>query len=273
MRSFAMKKISIGCLFALGIFSCASESDTLSYEEFRAQAHYDQETGTYVVNGDELIEGDAAMQVAYQNFLASARAAETGLQTIEQGLIVNRVGGVDDKWSTNTAGNLTYCISRASFGTRYTTMVNAMNSATASWEASGRVNFVHASASDGACSRTTAGTVFNVRLVSGQPYLARAFFPSNSRAAREILIDSTSFGAIAPYTLTGILRHELGHTLGFRHEHTRPEARTCFEDAQWRALTTYDSASVMHYPQCNGTNRGDLNLTARDRSGARVLYP
>jgi hypothetical protein len=84
---------------------------------------------------------------------------------------------------------------------------------------------------------------------------------------------SHQFGNISPWTLTGVLRHELGHTIGFRHEHTRPEAGTCFEDNDWRALTQYDSASVMHYPQCNGTQDGDLVLTSADKSGARALYP
>ena len=38
--------------------------------------------------------------------------------------------------------------------------------------------------------------------------------------------------------------------IGLRN--TRPEARACYEDSSWRPLTTYDSNSVMHYPQCNG---------------------
>jgi serralysin len=29
----------------------------------------------------------------------------------------------------------------------------------------------------------------------------------------------------------------------------------------------------MHYPQCNGSNNGDLMLTSKDQSGARLLYP
>jgi len=68
-----------------------------------------------------------------------------------------------------------------------------------------------------------------------------------------------------------ILGHELGHTLGFRHEHTRPEAGVCFEDLNWRPLTPYDSASIMHYPQCNGTSL-DLSMTATDRQGVVALY-
>ncbi len=271
-----MKKVSLGCLVFVGLLGCGTSSDTLSYEEFRGQAAFDAETGTYVVNGDELIESEDGMKAAYQAYLGSLDKladAEAGLATSSQSLIVNRVGGADDKWSATTAANLTYCISSSSFGTRYSTVVSAMNSATAAWEGTARVNFVHASSKDSACSRTTSGTVFNVRMVSGQSYLARAFFPSSSRSSREILIDSSSFGSISPYTLTGILRHELGHTIGFRHEHTRPESGTCFEDNNWRALTTYDSASVMHYPQCNGSNRGDLVLTTKDKSGARALYP
>ncbi len=269
-----MKKIAVSCLLALSISGCASDSsDVLSYEEFRDQAYQDPESGVYVVNGDEMVENEAGMRAVYQRYTETARAAESGLATIEQGLIVNRVGSSDDKWSSATASNITYCISRTSFGTRYNTVVSAMNSATAAWEATARVNFVHSSSLDGSCTRTTSGVVFNVRLVSGGGFLASAFFPSSSRSAREVLIDSTSFGSISPYTLTGILRHELGHTLGFRHEHTRPEAGTCFENNAWRSLTTYDAASVMHYPQCNGSNRGDLILTSRDKTGARALYP
>jgi hypothetical protein len=88
-----------------------------------------------------------------------------------------------------------------------------------------------------------------------------------------VLIATSSFGNISPWTLTGVLRHELGHTIGFRHEHTRPESGACFEDNNWRALTAYDSSSVMHYPQCNGTQNGDLVLTNLDKQGASALYP
>ena len=157
------------------------------------------------------------------------------------------------------------------FGTHYNTVVQAMAQASAAW-AQVNVRFQHRSDQDGACNATNGNVIFDVRPISGQPYLARAFFPAQARATRNVLIDSTSFGNNAPWTLTGILRHELGHTLGFRHEHTRPEARTCFEDNNWRALTAYDAASVMHCPQCNGSNRGDLDLTGADVSGTYALY-
>ena len=248
----------------------ATSSAPLNWSQFKARAYQEPDTGMYVFNGDELFENEALLAEAYERY---ASGAQTELRTSETPLIVNRVNGQDDKWNATTAANITYCISSSSFGSRYSAVVNAMNSATAAWEATARVNFVHLSQYDSSCTRSNSNVVFNVRQVSTTQYLARAFFPSTSRSGREILISKSSFGNISPWTLTGVLRHELGHTIGFRHEHTRPESGTCFEDNNWRALTTYDSASVMHYPQCNGTQTGDLTLTTKDKSGASALYP
>jgi hypothetical protein len=246
----------------------------LTWEEFKAGTYQEPDTGMYISNGDELIETEELLREQYDRYLAAYGAVKSGSEigTSQDSLIVNLVNGRDDKWSSSAALNITYCISSSSFGSRYSSVVSAMNSATGAWEATARVNFVHASQYDGNCTKTT-GVVFNVRQVCTGQYLARAFFPSTSRSGREILIDCTSFGNISPYTLTGVLRHELGHALGFRHEHTRPESGTCYENSSWRALTSYDSASVMHYPQCNGTNNGDLVLTTKDKSGAKALYP
>jgi len=140
----------------------------------------------------------------------------------------------------------------------------------AGWSSRANVKFVYLSAQDATCTTSNNNVVFNVRQVSGQPYLARAFFPANGRNSREVLVDTSSFGNVG-WPLAHIIGHELGHTLGFRHEHSRPEAGTCFEDNNWRALTPYDSASIMHYPQCNGSSN-DLNWSTRDAQGASALY-
>jgi hypothetical protein len=267
--------MGLGLASMFTVAGCGAQDTTLSYEQFKASIYQEPDTGIYILNQDEIAENEDELRAAYARYASEEFNHANGVSSKEQNLIVNRVGSADDKYSTTRAANLNYCISSSSFGTRYSTVVNAMNSATASWEGTARVNFVHSSTYDSSCSSSNASVWFNVRQVnSGGQYLARAFFPSNSRSAREVLIDTTAFGSISPYTLAGILRHELGHTLGFRHEHTRPEAGgVCFEDNSWRALTSYDAYSVMHYPQCNGRNTGDLNLTTSDRNGARALYP
>jgi len=270
-------RVPITILLALGLnAACSSDPDVLTYDEFKAQAYQEPVTGAYVLNGDELVETESAMHDLYGMYLQSvADAADRadGIASIEQGLIVNRVNNQDDKWSSSQAMNLTYCVSQSSFKKNYAAVVTAMDNATAAWEGVARINFIHDSSQDGNCSSRNNNVVFNVRQVKTIQYLARSFFPSSSRRNREILISTSSFGNIKPWTLDGVLRHELGHTLGFRHEHTRPESGTCFEDNNWRALTAYDSSSVMHYPQCNGTQNGDLVLTNLDRQGASSLYP
>ncbi len=258
-------------VLAAGCGGGGSEQATLSWGEFKALAYQEAETGVFITNGDELAETEDDLRAAYARYLGEVDAAGEGVASGP--LIVNRVGGVDDSWTAATATNLTYCVSQSSFGSRYDAVVAAMSAAASAWEGTANVNFVHLSAEDGNCTSRNSHVVFDVRQVRSAQYLARAFFPSSSRRNREILIATASFGNISPWTLTGVLRHELGHTIGFRHEHTRPESGVCFEDTSWRALTAYDSASVMHYPQCNGTQDGDLVLTSLDRTGARALYP
>jgi hypothetical protein len=273
----SVSRLSTGAAFLIGLWAgCSSDPDVLTYEQFTAQAYQEPDTGLRVCNGDELVETEEAMAALYEAYLGSVADAadhEAGLATSHQELAVNVVNGQDDTWPAGTAQSLTYCISSPSFGNRYNSVVSAMSAAAADWESAtgGGVNFVHVPSLDADCS-SRSNVVFNVRQVNTTQYVSRAFFPSSTRKSRELLVSTSAFGNIYPWSVTGVLRHELGHTLGFRHEHTRPEAGTCFEDNDGRALTAYDAASVMHYPRCNGTSNGDLVLTNLDRSGAASLY-
>ena len=266
--------VALGFTALVGCTPDQTEPEVLTYEEFKAQAYQEPDTGMFIINGDEAIETEAGLMQAYDNFLRSVSAAELrdeGLSETEQFSIVNTVNGRDDVWNSNTAKNLTYCIKVDGY---YSRTVQAMNAAAGAWEsaAGGGINFVHDTSQDGNCTNKNNNVVFNVRTIRTRQYLARAFFPSYARRSREIIIATDSFGNINPWTLEGVLRHELGHTLGLRHEHTRPESGACFENNSWRALTAYDSDSVMHYPQCNGTNNGDLVLTNADKAGISALY-
>ncbi|MCP3163489.1 matrixin family metalloprotease [Myxococcus qinghaiensis] len=247
-----------------------TQAPKMTWEEFRASAVQDPE-GKWIFDMDQAVDSEEELRAYFDNNVVTDEGKN------HDGLAVYNVGGGtanDRKWSSTQKGSLTYCVSSTFGTTNKAKVVTAMNSATAAWEATASVNFVHSTSYDASCTASQAGVLFDVRPVnSGGQYLARAFFPGSARSGRNVLIDNTAFGSISPWTLAGILRHELGHTLGFRHEHTRLSSTGCYEDAQWRALTAYDSASVMHYPQCRGTQTGDLVLTSLDKTGARALYP
>jgi len=242
------------------------QDSEMTWEEFRALAYQEPfEGGKLIVNGDEAFASEQELKAYYDHHIAS------DLGRGESGLAIYYLDG-DVKWSTTMARGLTYCVSSSSFGSRYSTVVSAMASASAAWEAAANVNFIHSSTYDSNCTASQTGVVFDVRMVSGQAYLARAFFPNTSRSGRNILIDSSAFGGIAPLTLTGLLRHELGHTLGFIHENDRPESRCGAGSTSYRALTPYDPHSVMHLP-CGGLMTSDHILSSYDRSGASSIYP
>lgn len=236
-----------------------------TFEEFEATVYHEPfEGGVYLVDGDTPVETREQLREFYQNLAWGGE------------LIVNTTSGGDDRWDDATKNAITYCVSQSSFGANYDRVVTAMNQAAGAWEAAADITFVHLSEKDGNCNQRTNGVIFDVRQVSSGQYLARAFFPSTSRRSRNVLIDTSTYfyddDNSDPLSLVGVLRHELGHALGFRHEHTRPDSGVCFEDNNWRELTPYDSDSVMHYPQCNGTGNWSLTLTNSDKQGAADLY-
>lgn len=244
----------------------ANDWQNKTFEEFEATVYREPDGGKYIVNGDTPIVDRKHLQEFFENNVQKS-------VPIQRGLIVMNVGGVDAAWSDTDKRNLTYCVSTAFGAARHNLVVAAMTAAGNAWEDVADIDLIHANAQDNDCTATNNQVVFDVRPVSGAPYIARAFFPNDPRSDRNVLINSSAF-TLGPgnLTLTGVLRHELGHTLGFRHEHTRPEAATCFEDTNWRPLTSYDAFSTMHYPQCNGAGDWSLELTAADESGAACLY-
>lgn len=189
-------------------------------------------------------------------------------------LIINTLNkGIFDKWKPKDAVALTYCVSEK-FGANKARIVEALAQAANDWMNAGNVKYIYLPQHDAKCDQKNANVVFDVRPVVGQPYLARSFFPNTARVSRNILVDSSSlkFDATA---LAGFLRHELGHTLGFRHEHISKDSKgLCPEDDSFKPLTNYDQFSVMHYPQCGGKNViTNMILSATDVEGVRLVYP
>jgi len=241
-----------------------------TFEEFERAVYKEPfPGGKYIVNGDIAIADRKQLQEFFETNIKQEPP-----QTRPGQLIVARVGGQDAIWNSTQKKQVSYCVSKT-FGPRHPTVVSAMKAAGDAWSQVSDIAFVYVASQDTTCTASNGNVVFDVNPVNvNGEYLARAFFPNEPRAARNVLIDESSF-TLDPngkLTLIGILRHELGHTLGWRHEHTRPESGTCFEDDEWRPLTSYDRFSVMHYPQCNGGGDWSLALTNLDKSGAACLY-
>jgi len=243
----------------------------MTFEQFRDSLYKEPgENGKYIVNGDTAIANEKQLR---EYFALLRNEAANSVDPKVPELAVITVGGLDATWSQSERRALSYCVS-LSFGSRYQETVQAMREAAAAWEAAADLKFIHRLDQDASCTPNNTSVVFDVRPVSGGRYLARAFFPNDSRAARNVLIDDSSYtlDPMRKLSLRGILRHELGHVIGIRHEHTRHDSGTCYEDENWRPVTDYDAFSVMHYPQCNGQGDWSLTLTHLDKNGIACLY-
>lgn len=264
----AMSAALAGCV---GSVDVGDNQDAPTWEEFRTNTYQEPwENGAFVVNGDETIADEKKLEEYYNSVYGNAGS-----------LIVNQEAEVDTVWDNVQKLNLTYCISddfqqltnADGTVTAKDVILAAMQGATADWAQAADVQFEYLAGEDANCNAGNNNVLFDVGMVQGQPYLARAFFPGEDRLLRNVLVDTSSFNNLGELTVQGIMAHELGHVLGFRHEHTRDEAGgVCFEDNNWRPLTDYDQLSVMHYPQCNGVAGRDLLITPEDAAGAQALY-
>lgn len=220
----------------------------------------------YIVDGDIPLRTEEQLRAHYERWLAREYEHATG----GSALTVRNVLGADVLQPVGLRAAMSYCISD-SFGARKATVVSAMALATASWAARAAVGFVYVPAQDAACTLTNPNVLFSVEPVRAD-YFAAAFFPDSPRAERRLLITDAAFTTTAGgRDFEGILRHETGHILGFRHEHIHLNC-TGESTSESRQVTTYDANSVMHYPQCRPSGTGGYRQTALDELGATTLY-
>lgn len=177
------------------------------------------------------------------------------------------------RWSPGTV--LSYCVLGNTFPRQewYEEVVRNMRLATAAWENVCGVQFEHVAALDSSASMRPAGALFPVRYIgAGGAFIAAAFFPNDPPSRRRLLIDPSYFSTT--FDRVGVLRHELGHVIGCRHEHIRSGAPPICPDEDTTGtinLTDYDPQSVMHY-FCGAVGSKRLEITQLDRIGVQQLY-
>lgn len=220
-----------------------------------------------------VLEGDLLMTEQQVRAYVAGKS-QSQAPTIQSGeLLVNIHNGRQDFYQNPAQRNLTYAVDRNSFpnSSQYQTVVSNMRLAGRKWQnacMNCRLRFTYLSQHDGSPSHENVNFIVRFRNVNGA-YIAAAFFPHDGPTRRFINIDGSYFSTT--FDKVGVLRHELGHTLGYRHEHIQ-DVPGCFrEDDNWRPLTPYDPKSVMHY-FCGGAGSLTLDITALDRAGHRRLY-
>jgi hypothetical protein len=172
---------------------------------------------------------------------------------------------------------LTYCVLRGTFSSpeRYALVRENMQRATEDWQGVCGIRFEHRTDLDESAGTQNPGVLFTVREIdAGGQFIAAAFFPTDPRNRRRVLIDGSYYDDNLRFNKVGVLRHELGHVLGFRHEHIRSEAPAACPDEPLfgtTSLTAYDPRSTMHY-FCGGVGSSELLLTELDKLGSQKLY-
>lgn len=223
----------------------------------------------YVWEGDMLLNAEEIRAIIF-----SRRAGFTPARGASELLLQLRADGKPGFWKRG-ARTLTYAIDCATFvdsaqcGVARRLMTRAARDWAVACTNCGIV-FREVTATTGVKPRDGTGPTFVVRYEPDQfDYLAIAFFANDPAFKRYLSVTPGFFQT--SFDQTGILRHELGHVLGYRHEHNRALSGCSFEDRSWVALTPYDPKSVMHY-FCGGGGTKALQISATDVAGHRALY-
>ena len=224
-----------------------------------------------VIDGDILVEVDDAekfFEEREEALVALQKDVERTGDQPEKQLLLATYNGMPSVWP-RTISELTYSIDQGSFSDLEFQIISAaMNEAAADWNnvcGNCRVRFVRLP--DG-----STDALFVVRKTFSNQFLAAAFFPHSPPYQRSIRV-SQSYFMQTQFSHAGIMRHELGHVLGYRHEQIRrPDLRQCnYEDGNWYPLTPPDLVSTMHY-LCDFGGTNELRLSNFDIVGHRRVY-
>jgi hypothetical protein len=234
----------------------------------------------FVFEGDILLN-EIQLKRALRTSGRSPQPAPTTAQRPE--LVGDVRDGAFNFWRTAKERHLTYAIDRNSFGhlsdsqANYEEIREEFAVATRAWVEicpECGITFQHLTQNDNTSS--PGRQTFIIRQVSSGQFLAHSFFPHDVINKRYVDID-TSLSHETRLMSIAVLTHEIGHILGYRHEHLRNkdlhDVGVCvWQDETWKPITeSYDPCSVMHY-HCHHLGPTIPQLTRLDIAAHRSLY-
>lgn len=251
----------------------ADPSNEATFQDFlqkfpKFEIDDDGATRTFYVAEGDLFLTEKQMRAYIYSHASGAAPVRTGsgelLVLIEKGKPVY--------WSKGQR-QLSYSVDRKTFlsAEQYELVAKNMGLAASDWVAACPdcgISFTYKKEFDSAPDRNKV--TFIVKYApDADEFIAASFFPNDPAFKHNLLIGPQYF--TTTFDKVGVLRHETGHILGYRHEQNVGVPGCYVEDNKWKPLTPYDPHSVMHY-FCGGGGSMDLKITDIDREGHRTLY-
>jgi hypothetical protein len=226
-------------------------------------------SGRYLVEGDILLS-----RSELETYLKGLRTPQAN-QVSSDELIVNLIGGRLDYLAAPARRRMTYHVQANTFPNIGAADAAGKNFADAAAEWQGAcpecaISFVELSQAEVSSGNVRPTFVVKYENVAGGP-IARAFFPSSPNDDRQVVVFPSYFDPAMEFDRVGVMKHEIGHILGYRHEHIRNIPGCSTEGNNYKPLTPYTPNSVMHY-FCGGAGSLDLIIRESDKSGHRCLY-
>jgi hypothetical protein len=233
----------------------------------------DDEGHAYIIFEGDLPYTEQGVRAAIENERAKRQARRATNARPELKLELGNPG--ERLFWARSERHLTYAVDRASFASAppgaFDSVVQNIEAAATQWEglcAGCGLTIRHRADLDGKIDRSKV--TFVVRYsAAATDEIALAFFPGAPADQRTLWVYTRY--PTTHFDRTGVFRHELGHVLGYAHEHLDTLSSCAKTSDSWTPITRYDAKSVMHYV-CGDEGSLQLAFTDCDKKGHLRVY-